>query len=217
MIKLITIEGNHRGTNLYHPGLAYKQSEQVLFMATMWAGTHPNTGTAKKYLKTLSAFCNQYAERMQGSPGIAEIIYNFERYVHRNDIEAWMTSRADQRDLKGGSSPTNLTIEQDAAIVSNYLHWAKEELGKRGISIPYSGGKLSMKRVYLEKRRNFLAGVHDVINIEKIDHGLHLSRKPKAGTDPKILAKKTQRNGHCYFKPEGVSTSLCKWFWCRFL
>lgn len=202
MIKLITITGKHRGKSLYHPGLVYEPEEQVLFMATRWAGTHPNTGTAQRYLKVLSAFCRHYEKRMQGSSGTADIIVNFERYVHRHDIEEWMTSRADQRDLKEGSSPTDRTIEQEAVIVGNYLHWAKDELKSRGITIPYTVGKIYMKSVRLKKRRNFLAGAKDHVTVETIDHGLHLSREPTPGTDPKIMAKRSQVNGHVYFKPE---------------
>lgn len=208
MIEIITIEGERRGKSLYHPGLVYKPQEQVMFMATRWAGTHPNTGTAKQYLKVLSSFGRDYARRMQGSADSDEIILNFERYVHRNDIEAWMTSRANNRDLLGGSSPTDMTIEQDAIIVGSFLHWAKDELKPRGISIPYDGGKVSMKRVYLEKRQNFLAGVKDFVNVERIDHGLHLSRKPAPGTSPKVIARRTQRNGHFYLKPEELKVFL---------
>lgn len=205
MIKLVTITGEHRGITLYHPGLVYEPEEQVLFMATRWAGTHPNTGTANRYLKVLSSFCRHYAKRMQGSSGTAEIIVNFERYVHRNDIEEWMSSRANKRDLKGVSSPTDRTIEQDALIVGIYLHWAKEELRARNISIPYKPGRIYMKRVNLKRRRNFLAGVKDSITVEKIDHALHLSRKPTPGNDSKIIAKRSQVNGHCYFKPEELN------------
>jgi len=208
MIELITIAGEHRGKSLYHPGLVYTPDEQVMFMATRWAGTHPNTGTAKRYLKVLSAFCRHYAGRMEGSSNTVEIITNFERHVHRNDIETWMTSRADQRDVLDRSSPTDRTIEQDAVIVANFLKWAKDELSARGVTIPYAGGKVSIKRVRLEKRRNFLAGARDFINLERVEHGLHLSRKPKPGAEPKIIAKRSQGNGHFYFKPEELKVFL---------
>jgi hypothetical protein len=208
MFDIIMIEGEYRDKSLYHPGLLYKPKEQVLLMATRWAGTHGNTGTANQYLKVLSAFCRNYAERLQDLPGTDEIIVNFERYVHRNDIETWMTSRANKRDLLGRSSPTDRTIEHDAVIVCNFLHWAKEELKSRNVSIPYDGGKVSTKRVFLEKRRNFLAGVKDFVDVERVEHGLHLSRKPKPGTNPKVIAKSSQRNGHAYYKPKELNVFL---------
>lgn len=201
MIKLIEINGEHRGRRLYQPGLVYEPTEQVMFMATRYAGTLRNTGTAKRYLKVLAAFCRQYAGRMRDASDIHEIIENFERYVHRNHIFEWMSGRADQRDLDGAYSPTNKTIEKDAVIVGNYLRWSKEELEKKGITIPYDGGKLSMVQVHLNKDQNLLAGVRDKLYAERVDHGLHLSRKPTPGTDPQVIANRTQKNGHIYFQP----------------
>jgi len=202
VIKLITIDGEYRGHRLYHPGLVYEPTEQVMFMATRYAGTFGNSGTAKRYLKVLAAFCRNYSMSMWEASDIQEIIENFERYIHRNHILAWMSARADKRDIDGASSPTDRTIETDAVIVGNYLHWAKGELEKKGVTVPYDGGKLSMRRVRLDKKRNFLAGVRDKIEVERIDHGLHLSRKPTPGTDPQVMAKRSQKNGHSYFKPD---------------
>ena len=208
MVKLITIDGEYRNHRLYHPGLVYEPTEQVMFMVTRYAGTFGNTGTAKRYLKVLASFCRHFSKRMWEASDVQEIIENFERYTHRNHILEWMSARADKRELNGASSPTDKTIEKDAVIIGNYLHWAKDELKKKGIPIPYDGGKLTIREVQLDKKRNFYAGVRDKIEVEKIDHGLYLSRKPTPGTDPQVIAKRSQKNGHNYLKPEELQIFL---------
>jgi hypothetical protein len=199
MIKLITIDGEYNGVPLYHPGLVYEATEQVMHMATYWASTIKNPGTARKYLKSVQAFCRYYEGRMENKELAAEILPQFERYVHRDDIKRWMADRVKRRNQKGAKKPKNSTIEDEAADVGRFLDWAKEELENR-IDIPYVESKSKTKIVHLKKDKNFLAGVKDTIEVEQRDHGFHVTGQTEPGTDPKVIARRTQKSGHAYLR-----------------
>lgn len=199
MIKLITIDGEYNGVPLYHPGLVYEKTEQVMHMATYWASTIKNPGTAMKYLKSVQAFCRYYEGRMENKEMAAEILPQFERYVHRDDIKRWMADRVKRRNQKGAKKPKNSTIEDEAADVGRFLDWVKKELENR-IDIPYVESKSKTKIVHLKKDKNFLAGVKDTAEVEQRDHGFHVTGQAEPGTDPKVIARRTQKSGHAYLR-----------------
>lgn len=211
MVELITIHGNYKGKELYQPGLVFRPTEQVIYLVTKYAGTFKNTGTARKYLKEISFFLNHYVKQLGGSiEDVSNVITNFERYVHRNDIEEWMQSRADSRDSLGKESPQDITIEAEAKTVAIYLKWAKDILKNEGITVPYDGGRTVKRVVHIRKDTNFFAGAKDTIVKEEDKHDLSLSGKPKPGTRPKVYSKTSQKNGRCIYKPDELNKFLSK-------
>lgn len=208
MIKLITIDGEYKGVPLYHPGLVYEPTERVMNMATLWASTIRNSGTAKKYLKSVQAFCRHYERRIGDKEKAAEILPQFERYVHRDDIKLWMADRVKRRNQEGVEAPKDSTIEGEAVDVGRFLDWAKTELRKSDIDIPYVESEKKVKVIHLKKDKNFLAGVKDTIKVEQADHGLHISGKPTPGIRPKVMAKRIQKNGHAYLTDNEVRIFL---------
>jgi len=201
MIKIITIKTMYMGDSLYHPGLVYEPTEQVMFMPTLWASEHPNTGTAQTYLKIIQAFCRYYDGQIKDRGKAAEVIPKFERFIHENDIKAWMTERWQRRLQEESESPKDRTIEKEAYILGIYIDWAKEQLLKQGIQTPFKKAKKKIKIVSLKRDKNFLAGVVNKIQVKHNQHNLHLSYPPSPNVRPKVISRSTQRNGHAYFKP----------------
>ena len=108
MFEIVTIHTAFRGKTLYHPGLVYRPTEQVMYLPTKWASTFKNKNTARQKLKILKAFCNFHTSRIQFKEELDNVILNFELSTNRADIDAWISYRVSKRKAIEGKTSTYL-------------------------------------------------------------------------------------------------------------
>jgi len=202
IFQMVDIDKTVMGVRYQHPVLIYRPTDEMLDYVAVWLSEF-QYNTSKTYAVILRRFCTYLATKE--NPFDPEMLLSFWNYIDVDGIKAWKTYIITKKYRAKKASPIPSTIDREAQIVADFLHWVKNDMGLKTV---WDG---NLKRVAKAKalHHDMLKGIAGPNEREVVQIDAHVAFAPEDEDYPvEGLARRSQSKAHEYLHDEQIPTVI---------